>query len=66
MIRKASLMGLIIGAAGIAGAIELGKGWILSILIVVLSLTGLYMEVSHVEKKHDRDNCANYPCFLKK
>lgn len=66
MKRDLSLMGLIIGAAGIAGAIELGKGWILSILIIVLSLIGLYTEVTYVEKKHDRDNCANYPCFLKK
>lgn len=64
--RKACLMGLIIGTAGLGGAIEFNKGWIASIIILVLSIAGLMREVQYVEKKHDRDNCASYPCFLKK
>lgn len=64
--KKACLIGLIIGTAGIGGAIELGSGWVASILILAVSLIGIFKEVEHVEKKHDRDNCASYPCFLKR
>lgn len=66
MKRNACLTGFILGAAGIAGAIELGKGWTLSIVILAISISGIIKEVKHVEKKHDNNNCADYPCFLKK
>lgn len=64
--RNLCLMGLIIGTAGFAGAIEFDSGYIASALILVLSICGLVKEVSHVQKKHDTNNDASYPCFLKK
>ena len=66
MKRNLCLIGLIIGTAGLGGAIELGNGLIASSIILVLSVVGLAMEVQNVEKKHDTDNNASYPCFLKK
>lgn len=67
MKKNACLIGFILGAAGIAGAIELGRGWIPSIAILALSIAGLMKEVNHVEKKHDHhNNIADYPCYLKK
>lgn len=66
MKRNLCLIGLIIGTAGLGGAIELGSGLAASVIILVLSIAGIAKEIGHVEKKHDTDNDASYPCFLKK
>lgn len=64
--RNACLIGLMIGTAGIGGAIEFGTGWIISGVILIASIAGLAKEVSYENKKHNTDNDASYPCFLKK
>lgn len=66
MKRNLCLIGLIIGTAGLGGAIELGSGLVASAVILVLSIAGIAKEIQNVEEKHDTDNDASYPCFLKK
>lgn len=66
MKRNLCLIGLIIGTAGLGGAIELGGGLVISAIILIVSITGIAKEIENVEKKHDTDNDASYPCFFKK
>lgn len=72
-LQMASLMGLVLGAAGIAGAIEFSscKEMIVSLAISCLSVACLAFTfnkeiANEKKKKHNNDNNSSYPCFLKK
>lgn len=65
---KVYLTALILSAAGIAGAIEEGRGLVASLILLAVALMGITREaVKDEEKRKSRiDNDASYPCYLKK
>ena len=71
-LQMASLMGLILGAAGIAGAIEFSssKEMIVSLAITILSVACLAFtfnkEIADDKKRDHHSNDGSYPCYLKK
>lgn len=67
---KVYLTALILSAAGIAGAIEEGRGLVASLILLAVALMGITREAVKEEDEKRRksriDNDASYPCYLKK